>query len=97
MLGVIPPPTPFCMLMLSPGVITYHCVIRIGGIMVRMLSSTAVDRWFEPRLGQPKTFKLVFIASPLRMQQYGIRAKTGWNQNNVSEWSDMSIPRLLFQ
>ena len=36
---------------------------RIGGVMVRMLASSAVDRGFEP-----KTKKMVFVASPLSMQ-----------------------------
>jgi len=27
---------------------------------------------------KPKTIKLVFVASPLSMQHYGERAKTGW-------------------
>ena len=42
----------------------------------------------------PKTIKLVYVASPQSTQYYGERAG---NQNNVSEWSDMSTRRLLFQ
>ena len=39
---------------------------RIGGVMVSVLTSSAVDRGFEPRSGQTKDYiKLVFIASPL--------------------------------
>jgi hypothetical protein len=46
---------------------------RIGDVMVIVFASSAVDRGFEPRLGQthvvnPKTIKLVFVASPLSMQ-----------------------------
>ena len=56
---------------------------RIGGVMVRVFASSAVDRGFEPRLGQthvvkPKTIKLVFVASPLSTQHSGVRANTGW-------------------
>jgi predicted oxidoreductase len=40
---------------------------RIGGVMVRVLASSAVDRGFEPRSGQ--TFKLVFVASPLSIKE----------------------------
>jgi hypothetical protein len=40
--------------------------------------STAVDRGFEPRSGQTKDYKLVFVASPLSTHYYGERVKTGW-------------------
>jgi hypothetical protein len=33
---------------------------RIGGVTVRVLASSAVDRRFDPRTGQ--TIKLVFVA-----------------------------------
>ena len=39
---------------------------------------TDLDHGFEPGSGQIKTIKLVFAASPLSMQHYGVRAKTGW-------------------
>ena len=32
--------------------IIYH----IGGVMVRVLASSVVDHWFEPRSGQPKDY-----------------------------------------
>jgi hypothetical protein len=31
---------------------------RIGGIMVNVLASSAVDHGFEPRLGQTKDYKI---------------------------------------
>jgi hypothetical protein len=45
---------------------------------------------------------LVFVASPLSMQYYGERKSKDWlaqdfNQDNVSEWDNMSIRGLLFQ
>jgi hypothetical protein len=41
----------------------------IGGVMVSVLASSAVDRGFEPRSGQTKDLmKLVFVASPLGTQ-----------------------------
>jgi hypothetical protein len=39
-------------------VITYHYVTCIGGVMVSVLASSAVDRRFKPRLGQPKDYKI---------------------------------------
>ena len=42
--------------------LSYH----IGGVMVSMLASSAVDRGFEPRSDPTKD--LVFVASPLSTQ-----------------------------
>jgi hypothetical protein len=45
------------------------CIITsIGGIVVRVLVSSVVDRGFEPDQVKPKTIKLVFVASPLGTQ-----------------------------
>ena len=52
--------------------------------MVSVLASNAVDRGFEPRSGQTKDYKIGIY--------WLVR-----NQNNVSEWSDMSTRGLLFQ
>ena len=49
-----------------------------GGVMVGVLASGAVDRGFEPGRVKPRTIKLVFVASSLRTQHYGERAKIGW-------------------
>ena len=38
---------------------------NIGGVMIGVLASSAVDHGFEPRSCQPKTIKLVFVFSPL--------------------------------
>ena len=46
--------------------------------MVGVLASSAVYRGFNPRLGQTKDYKLVFVASSLSTQHQGVRAKTGW-------------------
>ena len=40
----------------------------IDVVMVSVLASSAVDRGFEPRSGQTKNKKLVFVASPLSTQ-----------------------------
>ena len=67
--------------------------------MVNVLASSAVDRGFEPRWGQIKDYKIgmcCFSAkhAPLRRKNKDWLAR---NQNNVSEWSDMSTRGLLFK
>ena len=72
---------------------------RISGVMGSVLSSKALDRGLEPWLGQTKDYKIgicCFSAKPLALRRKG----NDWlaeNQDNVSEWCDMSIPGLLFQ
>ena len=42
---------------------------HIGGVMVSVPDSSVIERGFEPRSGlEPKTNKMVFVASPLSMQ-----------------------------
>jgi hypothetical protein len=48
---------------------------HISDVMVSVLDSSAVDCGFN-RV-KAKAMKLVFIASPLRMQHYRERSKTG--------------------
>jgi hypothetical protein len=40
--------------------LSFH-VNRIGGVMVSVLSSSSVDRWFRPRLCQTKDYKIDFF------------------------------------
>jgi hypothetical protein len=74
-------------------------VNRIGDVMVSVLASSVVDRGFEPRSGQTKDYQIgicCFSAKHAALR----RKNKDWlarNQNNVSEWGDMSIRRLLFQ
>ena len=50
----------------------------------------------SPGRVKPEAMKLVFVASPLRTQQKGERVDLmAQNQNNVSEWSDISTQCLL--
>ena len=45
------------------------CYINsIGGVMVSVLASSAVDRGLEPGRVKPKIIKLAFVASPLSTQ-----------------------------
>jgi hypothetical protein len=69
---------------------------NISGIMVSVLTSSALSRGFEPRSGQTKIGICCFSAKHTTLR----RKSKDWlarNQNNVSEWSDMSARRLLFQ
>jgi hypothetical protein len=65
----------------------------IGGVMVNVLTSNAVDRGFEPRWGQTKDYEIGMCC--LSAKHATLRGKSkDWlarNQNNVCEWSDMSI------
>ena len=71
----------------------------IDGVTVSVLSSSVVDRGFETRSGETKDYKIgicCFFArhAALRRKSKDLLAR---NQNNVSEWSNMSTCRLLFQ
>ena len=71
---------------------------HIGGVMVSVLASSAIDHEFESRSGQTKDYKIGICCSA---KHSALRRKSkDWlarNQNNVSEWSDISTRGLLFQ
>ena len=67
--------------------------------MFIVLASSAVDRGCEHQMGQTKHYEIgicCFSAkhAALRSKNKDLLAR---NQNNVSEWSDMSTCGLLFQ
>jgi hypothetical protein len=67
--------------------------------MVGVLASSAVDRVFEPRSGQTKDYKTCIRRFSAKHAALRRKIKD-WlvrNQDNVSEWGDISIGRLLFQ
>ena len=72
---------------------------NIGGVVVIVLASSAVYRGFEPRSGQTKDYKIGICC--FSAKHAALRSKSkDWlarNQNNVSEWSDMSTRGLLFR
>jgi hypothetical protein len=74
---------------------------RIGGVMVSALTSSVhvVDREFEPRSGQTKNYKIGICCFSAKHSALRRKSKDGLapNQNNVTEWSDMSTRGLLFQ
>ena len=67
--------------------------------MVRVLTSSVVDRGLEPLSGQTKDYKIGICC--FSTKHAALRRKSrDWlalNQNNMSEWSDMSNRGLLFQ
>ena len=72
---------------------------RIGGVMVIVFSQSAIDRGFADRLGQTKDCKIgicCFSAKHAALQRKS-KDRLARNQNNVSEWSDISTRGLLFQ
>ena len=70
-----------------------------GGVVVIVFTSSAIDREFEPWSDQTKDYKIgicCFSAKHATLK----RKNKDWlarNQDNVSEWGDMSIRGLLFQ
>ena len=72
----------------------------IGGVMVSVLVSSAIDRGFEPRSGQTKPDYQIGIGC-FSAKYAALRRKSkDWlarNQDNVSECSDVSTHGLLFQ
>jgi hypothetical protein len=67
--------------------------------MVNLLASNTVDRGFELWSGQTKDYKIGICCFSAKHAALRKKSKD-WlarNQNNVSEWSDMSTHELLFQ
>ena len=66
--------------------------------MISVLASSAVDRGFEHRSGQTKDCKTGIC--PFSAKHVTLKSKNSdWlarNQNDIPEWSDMSIQGLLF-
>jgi hypothetical protein len=64
-----------------------------------VLASSVVDRGFEPRSDQTKDYKIGICCFSVKHAALRRKSKD-WlarNQNNVSEWSDMSTHGQLFQ
>jgi hypothetical protein len=66
---------------------------HINGVMLTLI---AVNNEFEPHSGQIKdyTIGICCFSASLRRK---IKDWLAWNQDNVSEWSHMSIHRLMFE
>ena len=66
--------------------------------MVSVLASSAIDCGYEPRSCQTKEYKIGICCFSAKNAALRRKSKD-WlarNQNNVSEWSDMSTRGLLF-
>ena len=70
---------------------------HIGGVMVSVFASSAVDRGFEPRSSQTKDYKICCFSAKHAVLRRKSKDWLARNQNNVSEWSDMPTRGLLFQ
>jgi hypothetical protein len=67
--------------------------------MVRVLVSSVVDSGFDPGSGQTKDYTIGICCFSAKHSALKSKSKD-WltrDQNNVSEWSDMSTHGLLFQ
>ena len=67
--------------------------------MVSMLALGAVDCRFEPRSCQTKGYKICICCFSARHVALKRKSKDRFsrNQENVSDWNDMSTTGLLFQ
>ena len=72
-----------------PSFLTFN---RIGGVMISVLASSAVDLWFELRSGHYLTICDIHAASRSKSKDCLDRY-----QDNVSEWCDMSTRELLLK
>jgi len=72
---------------------------RIDGVNVSVLSSSMVDRGFEPRSGQTKdnTIDICCFSAKHAALRRNTKYWFARNQDKVSEWGDMSFHGLLFQ
>jgi hypothetical protein len=70
-----------------------------SGVMVRVPASSVVNSGFQPRSDETKDYKIGICY--FSAKHAAVRRKSkDWlvrNQDNVSEWVNMSICRLLFQ
>ena len=80
-----------------------HCALyslnRIGGVMVSVLASSAIDRGFEPRSGKTKDYKIGSCCFSAKHASLMRKSKDGLarNQDNAFEWGDMAIRGVLSQ
>jgi hypothetical protein len=70
---------------------------RIGSVMVSVLASIAIECGYDPRSDQTKEYKIGICCFSAKNASLRRKSKD-WmarNQNNVSEWSDISTRWLL--
>ena len=75
-----------------------HCILNhISGIRVNVLVSSALECWFEPLSGQIKDHNIGigFLSAKHASLMSKSKVWSTWNQDSVSEWSNMSTRGLL--
>ena len=72
---------------------------RISGVIVNVLTLSVVYYGFETWSSQSKDYKIGICCFSSKHAALRRKSKDflAWNQNNVSEWGDMSFHRLLIQ
>jgi hypothetical protein len=78
---------------------TWELQKQIDGVIVSGLALSVVDCEFEPQSSQTKDYKIGLCCFSTKHAALRIKSKD-WlvkNQDNVSEWNDMSTCELLFQ
>ena len=67
--------------------------------MFSILTLNVVDHEFEPLSGQTNDYKIGICCFSVKHAALRRKSKDwlAWDQDNVSEWGDMSIRGLLFQ
>jgi hypothetical protein len=72
----------------------------MGGGMVSVLASSAVDLGFEPRSHQTKDYEISICCCSAKHTTLRRKSKDwlAWyhNQDNVSEWADMTSSSLVY-
>ena len=70
----------------------------IGGVMVNALASSMVDRAFQPWSYQTKDYNIGICCFSTKHAALRRKSKNwlAWNQDDMSEWGDMSIRRGCF-
>ena len=78
--------TVYVVIILPQDIINY-----IGGVMVSVLASSVVDRWFKAQLGQTKVYEIgiCFFSNIKEKEQRLVGSESGY------EWEDMSIHVLV--
>ena len=72
---------------------------RINGVMISEPVSSTVDSGFEPRSGKTKDYTIGICCFSTKHAAVRTKSKDllAWNQDNVSEWGNLSVRGLLFQ
>jgi hypothetical protein len=88
----------FCFSLVCIDIVVNISLNHIGGVMINMIASSVVDHGFEPTSDQTKDCKIPICRFSNKHASFRSKSKEclARNQDNVSEWSIMSIHGLLF-